>query len=149
MEEATKRVYGPKVETRLAASDLARLEEQVKVTGKTRAEIVRKALLWYLDHVENEKESKREGELATAIRYATDQIVKGQLSGVDRICGMLARQGAAVETLFELTRAGMENTAEGKQAFMAAVTTAKSNQRKRLDNDEKILKDKIKGVVTS
>ena len=149
MSEPQKRTFGPKVETRLASADLKRLDEQAQLNGKTRAEITRQALLWYLDNVESQKEVKRESELAEAIRYATDQLVKGQLSGLNRVCGMLARQGAAIETLFELTRIGMEGNAEGKEAFMAAVTTAKSNQRKRLDNDERILKDKLKTVVTS
>jgi hypothetical protein len=149
MSETQKRTFGPKVETRLAQRDTKRLDEQALLAGKTRAQIARQALLFYLDNLESQKVVKHEGEIATAIKYASDQIVKGQLSGVDRICGMLARQGAAIETLFELTRLGMVNTTEGQEAFMAAVTTAKSNQRKRLDNDERILKDKIKGVVTS
>ena len=101
-EEKQSLRIGPRVETRLASADIKRLEAAAEKAGQTRAEFTRQALLWYLDNLENLEHDKRETEVAQAMRYATDQHVKAINSGVDRICKMLARQGRAVGTLYEL-----------------------------------------------
>jgi hypothetical protein len=105
-------------------------------------------LLWYLDNLENLKEGEREGKTAEAIRYASDQIVKAILSATNRICGMLARQGAEIGTLYELTYKAC-GTAEAKEQFTAALNTAKQRQRNRLEADEKAVAERSAKVVTS
>lgn len=101
-----------------------------------------------MDNYEQIKSQSRESETAQAIRYATDQVVKAILSATDRICGMLARQGAEVGTLYELTWRAC-GTPEAKEQFTAAANTAKQRQRARLDADEKALVERTKKVVTS
>ncbi len=146
--ETKKRVYSPKVETRLSRADVNRLDEAARLAGQTRADFIRQGLLWYLDNLDNLKEGERETKTAQAIRYASDQIVKAILSATDRICGMLARQGAEVGTLYELTWRAC-GTPEAKEQFTAAVNTAKQRQRNRLDTDEKAVAERTKKVVTS
>jgi hypothetical protein len=59
---------------------------------------------------------------------------------------MLARQGAALGTLFELTWMSLPNE-EAKKQFQAAQSTAKSKMRKRLDQDKRILAEKLGEIV--
>lgn len=140
--------FSPRVETRLTRADIGRLDEAAKAAGKSRSDFIRQGLLWYLDNLENLKDGEREGKTAEAIRYASDQIVKAILSATDRICGMLARQGAEIGTLYELMwRASA--TPEAKEQFTAAANTAKQRQRTRLDTDEKAIAERTKKVVTS
>lgn len=140
--------FSPRVETRLTRADINRLDEAAKLAGKSRSDFMRQGLLWYLDNLENLKDGEREGKTADAIRYASDKIVKAILSATDRICGMLARQGAEIGTLYELMwRAS--STPEAKEQFTAAANTAKQRQRTRLDTDEKAIAERTKKVVTS
>ena len=71
MEEAKKRVFSPKVETRMTRADINRLDEAAKTAGQTRSDFVRHALLWYLDNQEKLEHDQRETEVAQAMRYAT------------------------------------------------------------------------------
>lgn len=146
--DTKKRVFNPKVETRLSRADVNRLDEAARLAGQTRSDFIRQGLLWYLDNLENLKEGEREAKTAQAIRYGSELIVKAILSATDRICGMLARQGAEVGTLYELTWRAC-GTPEAKEQFTAAVNTAKQRQRNRLDADEKAVAERTKKVVTS
>ena len=149
MNEKIKRVYSPKVETRLARKDITRLDESAKAAGKSRAELARQALLWYLDNQDKLELDLREAETAKAMRYATDQHVKAINSGVDRICKMLSRQGAAIGTLYELSWMALPDDENARKAFEAASNIAKQKIRKRIELDEAELVEKIKKVVTS
>jgi hypothetical protein len=140
--------FSPKVETRLTRADISRLDEAAKAIGKSRSDFMRQGLLWYLDNLERLKDAEREGKTAQAIRYASEQIVKAMLSATNRICGMLARQGAEIGTLYELTWRAC-GTSEAKEQFMVAANTAKQRQRTRLDVDEKAIAERTKKVVTS
>ncbi len=149
MEEPRKRVYTPKVETRLARADINRLDEAAKMAGKSRSDFVRFALLWYLDNLEKLEHDERETEVSKAIKYATDQHVKAINAGTDRICKMLARQGAAVGTLYELSWMALPDDENARKAFEAANTTAKQKMRKHVERDENELAEAYKRVVTS
>ena len=148
MAEAKKRVYSPKVETRLTRADINRLDEAAKTAQKTRSDFIRQALLWYLDNLENLEHNERETEVAKAMRYATDQHVKAINSGVERVCKMLARQGAAIGTLYELSWMALPDDENARMAFEAASNTAKQKMRKHVDKDESELAASFKKVVT-
>lgn len=149
MAEVKKRVYNPKVETRLHRTDIKRLDEAAKTAGLTRAEYARQALRWYLDNQEKLTIDERETETAKAMRYATEQHVKAINSGVDRICKMLARQGAAIGTLYELSWMALPDDENARKAFEAAANAAKQKMRKRIELDEAELAEKMKKVVQS
>lgn len=141
--------FSPRVETRLTTPDIKRLDEAAKTAGKTRSDFARQALLWYLDNQEKLEHDKRETEVAQAMRYATDQHVKAINSGVERVCRMLARQGAAVGTLYELSWMALPDDENARMAFEAAANTAKQKMRKHVDKDESELAAALKKVVTS
>jgi predicted DNA-binding protein len=148
MEEPKKSLrFSPRVETRLASADIKRLETAAEKAGQTRAEFTRQALLWYLDNLENLEHDKRETEVAQAMRYATDQHVKAINSGVDRICKMLARQGRAVGTLYELAWMSLPDDDNARAAFDIAVQSAKQKMAKHVEKDEQELADRMKKVV--
>ena len=150
MEEPKKSLrFSPRVETRLAIADMKRLDDAAKAAGKTRSDFSRQALLWYLDNQEKLTVDDREAEVAQAIRYATDQHIKATNQGVDRICKMLARQGAAIGTLYELSWMALPDDENARAAFEAAANIAKQKMRKHVERDEADLATRTKKVITS
>jgi hypothetical protein len=128
--------YDLRVETYLAAADNDRFMSLCKRNHKSKSAIARAALLRYVETEEEAKSIKREDEISKSIKNLTD-----------RICGMLARQGAQTGTLFELN---WQNHVENKieQRFIAATNTVKQRMRKRLEEDERILADRMRKVVS-
>jgi predicted DNA-binding protein len=120
----------------LVDRDQGRLEALAKTDGKTKTELVREAVLWYLDHRENDKFAERDSVYARAIKEMTN-----------RICGMLSRQGTAIGVLYDVAYAGLPDE-ESREAFREIVQKVKSRQRKHLDLDEQSLVAKMKGIVT-
>lgn len=131
-----KREYNPRVETRLAKADFKRLDELANLEGVSKSQVVRDAVLHYLDLQDAERAKPREAEIARAINEMTN-----------RVCGMLARQGAVVGTLYELTWMNLPDNEEARKTFHSAATNAKQKMRKRLTDDEKKMAEKMKGVV--
>lgn len=138
---------GPRVETRLVSTDIKRLDVAAKEAGQSRSEFARQAILWYLDNLENLKNDKREAEVTQAIRYATDKHVKAINSGVDRMCKMLARQGRAVGTLYELAWMALPDDENARAAFDDAVKLAKQKMAKHVELDEQEQAEKMKRVI--
>ena len=131
-----KRVFNPRVETRLAKADFKRLDELANLEGVSKSQVVRDAVLHYLDLQDEERAKPREAEIARAINEMTN-----------RVCGMLARQGATIGTLYELTWMNLPDNEEARKTFHSAVNRAKQKMRKKLDDDEKSTAEKIKDVV--
>lgn len=121
----------------LSQADTGRLDDLVKEKRLTKTEICREALRWYLDNHDELKDRPKETQIALSIKAMTD-----------RICGMLARQGAAVGTLYELTWMGLSSE-EAKQAFEAAANKAKQKMRGRLTEDERVVVEKMRKVVNA
>jgi hypothetical protein len=138
---------GPRVETRLVSTDIKRLDVAAKEAGQSRSEFARQAILWYLDNLENLENDKREAEVTQAIRYATDEHVRAINSGVDRMCKMLARQGRAVGTLYELAWMALPDDENARAAFDDAVKIAKQKMAKHVELDEQEQSEKMKRVV--
>lgn len=133
----------------LNEKDRLRIAELAGLQGRTKTEVAREAIRWYMDNYENIKNQSRESETAQAIRYATDQLVKAINNGVDRICKMLSRQGAAIGTLYELSWMALPDDENARKAFEAAATTAKQKIRRRTELDEAELVERQKKVITS
>jgi hypothetical protein len=119
----------------LVHKDQKRLEALAEKDGKTKTELAREALLWYLERRENEQNLERDSAYARSINEMTN-----------RICGMLARQGTALGVLYEVTWRSLPDE-QSKMAFEGIVNEVKGKQRKRLDEDEKILVEKMRKVV--
>lgn len=133
MAEAKKRVFKPKLETKLRREDFKRVDDLAKQEGKTKSEVVRDAVLWYLDHQEQIKNEPRDSVIAESIDAMAN-----------RVCAMLARQGRQIGTVFELTYSNMSRTAEGKATFEAASTTAKQKMARAVQKDERDLVEAMK-----
>ena len=134
------RKYTP-LNVNLSSDDHRRLAEMAKELStdqeRTKTEVAREAIRWYLDHYEKIKEDKRQSEITQALNAMTN-----------RICGMLARQGAEVGTLYELAwQNHVDNKIEGR--FTGAANTVKANMRKRLTEDERKIAESMKKVVES
>jgi hypothetical protein len=134
------RKYTP-LNVNLSSDDHRRLAEMAKELSteheRTKTDLAREAIRWYLDHYEKIKEDNRQAELTKALNAMTN-----------RICGMLARQGAEVGTLYELAwQNHVDNKIEGR--FTSAANTVKANMRKRLTEDERKLAESMKKVVES
>jgi hypothetical protein len=134
------RKYTP-LNVNLSTDDHHRLAEMAKELStdqeRTKTEVAREAIRWYLDHYEKIKEDKRQSEITQALNAMTN-----------RICGMLARQGAEIGTLYELAwQNHVDNKIEPR--FTAAANTVKTNMRKRLTEDERRIAESMKKVVES
>ncbi len=136
MTENKKREFKPKVETKLRKEDFRRVDDLAKQENKTKSEVVRDAVLWYLDNQEQIKNEPRETAIAISIKEMTN-----------RVCAMLARQGRQIGTVFELTHANMSRTAEGKASFEAAANTAKQKMARQVEKDERDLVESMKKAV--
>jgi predicted DNA-binding protein len=119
----------------LTNADCARLTEVGKTLNRTQSEIARDAIRWYIENHENIAHDSREAEVAKAIKYATDQLVRAIKNGVDRICKMLSRQGIAIGTLYEITWMSLPDQT-ARKAFEQAITQAKAKMKKHVEIDE-------------
>lgn len=133
MVEAKRRIFKPKLETKVRREEFQKVSALAAMEGKTKSEVVRDALLFYLAAKEDEAYRARESVLA--------QEMEGM---ANRICAMLARQGRQIGAVFELTYTNMSRTTEGKATFEAAVTTANQKMARSLQKDERDLVEAMK-----
>lgn len=145
---AAKKQYQD-IKVGLNESDRMRLATVARVQERTKTEVAREAIRWYLDNYEEIKAQPREGKMAESMMYATKEIVRAITSGVDRICAMLARQGRAIGTLYELQYMAIPDQDEADVLFAEAMKLAKQKQAKYIQEDEKALIAQQKKVVIS
>ena len=131
----------------LNEKDRLKLAELAGLQSRTKTEIAREAIMFYLNNYENIKNQSRDHEIAEAIKYATNQLLKAISSGVDRICKMLARQGAAIGTLYELSWMALPDDEDARRIFESAANKAKDKMRKRLELDEAEIAERNKKIV--
>lgn len=136
MRDTKKRQFKPKLETKVRREDFQRVEDLARMEKKTKSEVVREAVLWYLDNQERLKNEPRETAIALEIEGMTN-----------RICAMLARQGRQIGTVYELTYNNMSLTKEGKAAFEAAANTAKQKHARRVQEEEREVVEAMKKEV--
>lgn len=136
MIDTKKRQFKPKLETKVRREDFQRVSDLAKLENKTKSEVVREAVLWYLENHERIKNEPHETAIALEIEGMTN-----------RICAMLARQGRQIGTMYELTHISMSRTKEGKAAFETAANTAKQKHARRVQEDERELVDSMKKEV--
>lgn len=136
MSDTKKRQFKPKLETKVRREDFQRVEDLARMEKKTKSEVVREAVLWYLDNQERLKNEPRETAIALEIEGMTN-----------RICAMLARQGRQIGTVYELTYNSMSQTKEGKAAFDAAANTAKQKHARRVQEEEREVVEAMKKEV--
>lgn len=87
-------IQTPQLNTRLSAEDLIKLEAVCRTEGKTKTEILRKAVLLYLDGYEQKAEDAKRDRLAEAIESMTKAIEllsQAQGKSTERLAKMIAR----------------------------------------------------------
>lgn len=131
----------------LVAEDRERLARKAKAKNQTTTELAREAIRWYLDFDDGSRNRQQDNATALAIASATSQIVKALNSAVDRICKMLARQGRAIGTLYELSWMSLPDDENARKAFEAAANRAKQRMARHIENDERELAENMKKVV--
>jgi hypothetical protein len=73
--------------------------------------------------------------------------VKAIGNGVERICKMLARQGTAIGTLYELTWLSLPDDELARATFEEAIKAAKQKMRRYVEKDEEEIACAMKKVV--
>ncbi len=131
----------------LNEKDRLKLAELAGLQHRTKTEVAREAIRFYLNNYENIKNQSRDHEIAEAIKYATNQLLKAINNGVDRICKMLARQGVAIGTLYELSWMALPDDEDARRIFESATNKAKDKMRKRLELDEAEIAERNKKIV--
>ena len=131
----------------LAAEDRERLVQKAKAKNLATTELAREAIRWYLENHEKTGGKAKDAEVSQAIRYATDGLIKAINSGVDRICKMLARQGRAIGTLYELSWMSLPDDENARKAFEAAATRAKQRMARHVEKDEQEIAETMKKNV--
>lgn len=144
-----KGTTNPKIETRLSPADMDRFNAIAAALKRSRSDFAREALRWYVAHHEDIQGGTTDTELAQAMKYTADQTVKAINAGVDRICKMLARQGRAIATLYELTWMSLPDDENARKAFEEAATRAKQRMARHVESDERELSERMKKVLNS
>lgn len=133
----------------LEAHDRERLAQLTAARNMTKCELAREAIRWYLDNYDQLNGKRKEDATAHAIRYATDKLVQVLNSGVDRICKMLARQGRAIGTLYELSWMSLPDDENARKAFEEAASLARQKMARHVQRDESELAERMKKVVNA
>lgn len=124
-----------RIQTLISPHDFQKLVALGRERKISQAAVFREAIRWYIANHDKLKGDMRDTELSKNIKNMTD-----------RICGMLARQGAQTGTLYELA---WQNHTENKiqERFIAAANMVKSKMRKRLEDDERAIAERMGKVV--
>jgi predicted DNA-binding protein len=75
----------------LLEADKLKLAKLASEQGKTKSEVARDAILWYLDNHESAETQVRDDRLARVIFKATDRIVAVMMNCTNRICSLQVR----------------------------------------------------------
>jgi hypothetical protein len=128
----------PQLNTRLAAEDLIKLENVCRAEGKTKTEILRKAVLMYIDGYEQKEEAAKRDRLAEAIeglKAAMEVVAERQTQNTERLAKLSARTlidiGTVQQVFFE--RASKEDRME--LWAVARKRAVERLQKKRKDGD--------------
>ncbi len=121
----------PQLNTRLAAEEYLKLETVCRMEGKTKTEILRKALLKYLDGYEQRAEDQARDRLAEAV----EAMQAGHKKDTERLAKMIARVMMDIGTVQQVfyERASKEDRA--KLWETAKTKAAERLHYKRKDGD--------------
>lgn len=121
----------PQLNTRLAAEEYLKLETVCRMEGKTKTEILRKALLKYLDGYEQRAEDQARDRLAEAV----EAMQVGHKKDTERLAKMIARVMMDIGTVQQVfyERASKEDRA--KLWETAKTKAAERLHFKRKDGD--------------
>ena len=120
--------------TRLAEPDMIRFRELSLSQKKSYSEVVRDALLFYMDHYDQAKRNELEGVYAQQLKASTN-----------RICGLMAKTGIEVHAIIEFLRR-MDG---GPELVQDCLALASKRLDKGLEMQAEKIKDKMAKVVSA
>lgn len=118
--------------TRLAEPDLIRFREMALSQKVSYSELLREAVLFYMDNYDQAKSNKVEGVYAQQLKASTN-----------RICGLMAKTGIEVHAIIEFLRR-MEG---GRELVQECISVAAKGMDKGLEEEAEKVKDKMKKVI--
>jgi hypothetical protein len=141
----------PQLNTRLTSEDLVKLEAVCRSEGKTKTEILRKAVLLYLDGYEQKAEEAKRDRLAEVLegtKKAIEALSESQRKSTERLAKLSSRTlidiGTVQQVFFE--RASKEDRME--LWTVARQRAVERLHKKRKDGDPEateLMKDALSG----
>ena len=122
----------PTVDTKLSESDYIRLDQFCRLKQRTKTEVAREAIRFYLDHQENKILDERESAVEQRIKKMEDRIAK-----------LIVKVGLDVGTLHQLfwSRADQDGRDE---LFTECYISADKQLQNKLNKQEDELAEKAK-----
>lgn len=118
----------PPITYRLLSVDQARLDEICSQEKKTRPEVTREAVLWYLDNRERLSEDLRQSKLEKRLRHLED-----------RLAGLLAKANLDLGTLVQIMFNRMGGTeAEKTEIFKKARRQSVKRLKQKLQDETEL-----------
>lgn len=124
----------PEVRTRLRADDLARFNSICRSEGKTQAQVVRQALLFYLDSVEVGQTDNRESKLEKRMKAMEDRLAGLHMKTATELALIQMRTAIDVGLIYEAVYFNFGK--EAPKAFPAFYKHTVSRLRKKRDDQE-------------
>jgi len=119
----------PTIETKLLAADNERFERLCRIDGKTKSEVIRDAVNFYLDARENNLLQDRDSKLEKAMK-----------KGFERIAAMQARANIDIGVIYNMAWNNLPR--EFRTDIMkAAYNNSVSRLKQKLSKDEQDVKD--------
>lgn len=125
----TKRT--PRIETRLAPEDFSNFDQLCRSEGKTRSEMAREALRWFMANYQRARQEKIETPLERRLRKMED-----------RIAALLVRNGLDIGTMYALMWSRTDE-ATRKALFKEMRVRAIKRMKEQLTPEEQDLKKQL------
>ncbi len=124
----------PTVETKLSEDDFVRFEQLCRLEDKTKTELAREAIRYYMDHRENALLTDRESAVEQRIKKMEDRIAK-----------LIVKVGLDVGTLHQLFWSRSDEDGRD-ELFTECYISAIRRLKNKLSSQEQELVDKAKNV---
>lgn len=121
-----KTTRAPQIQTRLSTDDSKRLASYCLAHKRTKTEVAREAIRWYLDNEENNAQKQRDTLYAQAIKKMADRIV-----------AFLVPMRRDISSLIILSNYNIED----KRQLQSAIKFGFDRMRKQLPAEERALAD--------
>ena len=122
----TKRT--PRIETRLAPADFIAFDQLCRLEGKTRSELAREALRWFMANHERARQEKTETPLERRLKKMED-----------RLAGLMVKNGLDIGTMYALMWSRTDETTR-KALFKEMRVRAIKRMKEQLSPEEQELK---------
>jgi hypothetical protein len=124
----------PTIETRLQAVDNGRFEMACSLSGKTKTELAREAILRYLDELENGQADARDTKIEKRLKAIED-----------RYAGLLVRVGLDVGTLVALMSSRIQDPKQRRDLMDNCYRTSVKHFNKKLEGVARDMKQTLSG----